>query len=431
MNYSEALSYLEEVRENGTKLSLSNIKKIIENLPFSLSKIKFIQVAGTNGKGSTSHFITSILKSEGFKVGLFTSPHLQNIRERITINKNWISEQEFADQIEKIKAFVKKLKKEKVIETIPTFFEHLLLLSLFYFFYKSTDYAVLEVGLGGRLDATTAIKPIVSIITNISLEHTKTLGKHIKDIAFEKAGISKPHVPLVCGCNKYSISTRVIKAVCENKQAYFHQVFNKHNFLTSEMEEGFYNCSYKTPKDTYNYKVYMNGLHQTRNAATAIKAIEVINDSDNTISMESIKQGIKENFVPGRIELIKGIPDIIIDGGHNVDGINALANHLKSKNYKNCTLIFGVLRDKKYRKMVELLKPYIKNIILVKPKSNRALPLTVLKSLFSDKKTYIFDDDYIKGMAFAKEINETIIITGSIYMIGEMRNILFPLGTAG
>ncbi len=426
MNYLEAQNYLKKVRENGTKLSLDNIKNIIDNLPFSLSNIKFIQVAGTNGKGSTAHFITSILKSNGYKVGLFTSPHLQNIRERITINKNWISESEFGNEIGKIKNFILELKNSNIIENYPTFFEHLLLLALFYFYYNSVDFVVLEVGLGGRLDATTAITPIVSVITNISLEHTKTLGKRISDIALEKAGIAKKGIPLVSGCSKFGIASKVIASHCITKGAVFHQVFNKDNVLLTDTHKDYFSCSYKTEKNIYSFNLYLNGIHQTKNAATAIKAIEVMNLPAEVFSNEVLARGIKDNFVPGRIELIKGSPDIIIDGGHNVEGINALVNFLKLKDYKNCTLIFGVLRDKKYRKMVESLKPYFKNIILVEPLSNRALPISKLKHLFKDKTIFLYKNDYLKGLKQARQLKMPVIITGSIYMIGEMRNLILP-----
>ncbi len=426
MNYSKAQEYLQKIRENGTKLSLENIKTIIDNLPFSLSKIKFIQVAGTNGKGSTSHFITSILKSNGYKVGLFTSPHLQNVRERITINKSWITEIEFANEITKIKDFISTLISKNIINDSPTFFEHLLLLGLFHFYYNSTDFVVLEVGLGGRLDATSAITPIVSVITNISLEHTKTLGKTISEIAFEKAGIAKKNIPLINASNKYSIASKVIESVCIDKGALYYQAFNKSNILSTKNENNYFDCSYKTESDIYNYKVYMNGIHQTRNASTAIKALEVIKPHLH-LSKKNIAKGIEENFVPGRIELIKGDPEIIIDAGHNVEGIKVLSDFLNMKKYNNNTLIFGVLRDKKFKIMISLLEPFMNNIILLEPKSNRALPIEKLELLFKDKNVSQYKDNYTDALNYAKSLKNRIIITGSIYMIGEMRNIIKPI----
>jgi dihydrofolate synthase/folylpolyglutamate synthase len=170
----------------------------------------------------------------------------------------------------------------------------------------------------------------------------------------------------------------------------------------------------------------MNGIHQTKNAATAVKTIEIMNESlHEPITDIAIMNGIRNNFVPGRIELIKGKPDIIIDGGHNTEGIRVLSEFLKLKEYKNCILIFGVLRDKKYKIMVNMLMPFIKNIILLSPKSNRALSIDKLSELFIDKKVFKYYDDYKGALSYAKTIDNTIIITGSIYMIGEMRNIIF------
>ncbi len=430
MTYAEAQKYLIKVRENGTKLSLDNIERIIRHLPFSLSKIKFIQVAGTNGKGSTSHFITSIIKSSNKKVGLFTSPHLQNIRERISVNKTLISENDFAREIGEIENFLINLKSESIIDFLPTFFEHMLLLALFYFNTNSVDFAVLEVGLGGRLDATTAIKPILAIITNISLDHTKTLGKRITDIAKEKAGIAKKGVPLICGCKKSITARKVIKNICDKVGAEFHYAFNKSHILKTEYKNNVYKCLYKTDKNTYDFEVSMNGVHQTLNAATAIKAIEIINNNLKVpISLNSIKTGIKKNFVPGRIELIKDESDIIIDAGHNTEGIKALCNFLQLKNYRDCTLIFGVLRDKNYKKMVEILKPFMGSIILVEPKSNRALAINDLQNLFKNKISFTYKNDYKKALNHAIKLKKTIIITGSIYMIGEMRNLLIRSNT--
>ena len=277
MNYTQALDYLQDVQERGAKLSLANIQNIIDNLPFDLSHIKFIQVAGTNGKGSTAHFLTSILQYAGNKVGLFTSPHLQDIRERITINKGWISKEDFALCLFQVKKIAEELLRKKAIDNMPTFFEHIFLTSLYYFKRNRVDYAVLEVGLGGRLDATSTVTPEVSVITNISFDHTKTLGKRIKDIAAEKAGIIKKHVPVVCGCSVYSTANRVIKNTSAARNAPFYNVFDAKNRLETGKKNGSHHCIYTTGSGTYTFDVHLNGCHQTKNAATAIKAIEILN----------------------------------------------------------------------------------------------------------------------------------------------------------
>lgn len=424
MNYHGVLEYLTKIQEKGAKLSLENIQKIIDHFPFDLNSISFIQIAGTNGKGSTSHFITSMLKSAGHKVGLFTSPHLQDIRERISINKEWISRDHFSHSLSRVKRIVESLYEEKVIDDIPTFFEHLLLTALDFFVHEKVDFAVLEVGLGGRLDATSTITPVISVITNISLDHTKTLGKRIQDIATEKAGIIKPGVPIVCGCSVRSIANRTIRKIADQRQSEFFNVFDRDNTLSVTDGEKYQICQYTTKSDQYTFELQLHGKHQGKNAATAIKVFEVLNRHEEVFPMDAILSGIKQNFVPGRIEHIPASPEIILDSGHNLEGIKALSDFLAQKDKKNLTLVFGVLRDKKYKKMVDMLLPFTKNVILTEPISKRALPAEKLSHLFSGKKVFI-EKSPLKALESARILKNEILITGSFYLAGVMRNIIY------
>jgi dihydrofolate synthase/folylpolyglutamate synthase len=424
MNYHGVLEYLTKIQEKGAKLSLENIQKIIDHFPFDLNSISFIQIAGTNGKGSTSHFITSMLKSAGHKVGLFTSPHLQDIRERISINKEWISRDHFSQSLSRVKRIVESLYEKKVIDDIPTFFEHLLLTALDFFVHEKVDYAVLEVGLGGRLDATSTITPVISVITNISLDHTKTLGKRIQDIATEKAGIIKPGVPIVCGCSVRSIANRTIRKIADQRQSEFFNVFDRDNTLSVADGEKYQICQYTTKSDQYTFELQLQGKHQGKNAATAIKVFEVLNRHEEIFPMDAILSGIKQNFVPGRIEHIPASPKIILDSGHNLEGIKALSDFLAQKDKKNLTLVFGVLRDKKYKKMVDMLLPFTKNVILTEPVSKRALPAEKLSHLFSGKKVFI-EKSPLKALESARILKNEILITGSFYLAGVMRNIIY------
>jgi len=432
MNYTQSLHYLKDVQERGTKLSLDNIQKIIDHLPFDLSSMKFIQVAGTNGKGSTAHFLTSIFQSAGSKVGLFTSPHLQDIRERITINKAWISKEDFSSCLFQVKQISEDLLQKGLIENMPTFFEHIFLTAIAYFFRNRTDYVVLEVGMGGRLDATSTLKPAVSVITNISYDHTKNLGKRIRDIAAEKAGIIKKKVPVICGCSVYSTANRVIKGIAQERKAPFYNVLNAKNILETQKHDGFYRCVYETETGRYEFDVHLNGRHQTTNAATAIRAVEVLNKTnpDVNINAAALCEGIAGNFVPGRIEIIKTSPQVILDGGHNVESIKALRNYLEQEQKKDLTLVFGVLRDKKYRKMISMLLPFTKNVIITEPVSKRALPAENLAKFIMENnhKNFNLNVEIKKNLddAFqaAYRLREDILITGSLYLAGEMRNII-------
>ncbi len=424
MNYSKSLSYLRKIQEQGSKLALNNIKKIIDQLPFPLKDIKFIQVAGTNGKRSTSHFIASILQSASYRVGLFTSPHLQDIRERITINKEWISESNFAKSLQAVRNISENLLRQKTIDNIPTFFEHLFLISLFHFQRKKVDFAIFEVGLGGRLDATSTIIPEVSVITNISYDHTKTLGKTIQAIAFEKAGIIKKNIPVISGCSRHSVSRKVIKNIARKRQAPFYDVINPAGFIRTQDKKMGYACHYVTESNRYEFNVLLNGKHQTINAATAIRTIEVLNRNGLGISKSSIYHGIENNFVPGRIEIINTRPEIILDGGHNVESIRALNKFLQQKNFRDLTLIFGVLKDKNYQKMIDLLKPFIQRVVITQPLSNRALPADQLVRFFKPFE-FLVKPDLKDALDSAKKFKTNILVTGSLYLVGEMRNLIF------
>jgi dihydrofolate synthase/folylpolyglutamate synthase len=424
MNYSKSLLYLEKIQEKIVKLTLSNIKKAINHLPFSIKNINFIQVAGTNGKGSTSHFITSILQAAGFRVGLFTSPHLQDIRERITINKQWITEAEFAESLTAVKGMCEDLDKKKLIDNIPTFFETLFLLAIHYFYRNKVDFAVFEVGLGGRLDATSTITPRVSVITNISYDHTKTLGKRIRDIAVEKAGIIKKNIPVICGCQRKSISRKIIREISKKRNAPFHDVLVSEKSLQIEEKPQGYRCTFVTELNRYQFEIHLNGKHQVMNAATAIRTIEILKTRGFHISSEAITEGVEKNFVPGRIEIINTFPQIILDGGHNVAGIASLVQFLDQKHIKDLTLIFGVLGDKNYRKMISLLMPYIGRVVITEPLSDRALPAEKLIKFFNQKETRVMKN-IRDALETAKTWAGNILVTGSLYLVGEMRNIIF------
>lgn len=423
MNYSQAQTYLAEVQERGAKLTIDNIQTIIDNLPYDLNKIQFIQVAGTNGKGSTSHFLTSILQAAGYTVGLFTSPHYQDIRERVTIDKEWISEDDFASSLTRVRDISESLVESGKIDNMPTFFEHIFLTAIDYFHRNGANFAVMEVGLGGRLDATSTLLPVASIITNISFDHTKTLGKRIQDIALEKAGIIKPGVPLICGCSVKSIANTVIKRECLSKQAPFFNVINSQNRLSVQEESDHYHCQYSTPLGEYSYDVTVNGRHQTQNAATAVKTMEVLNSRGLGISPHALYEGIKNNFIPGRVEMIAGDPPYILDGSHNEESVRALTEFLKQKNLKDLTLIFGVLRDKKYRRMIAHLLPHVKNIVLTEPKSKRAFSAQRLVPYFNGH-TVTIKTDYREALECARAFSNPVLITGSIYLSGEMRNLI-------
>jgi dihydrofolate synthase/folylpolyglutamate synthase len=423
MQYVEIGEYLEKLQGENSKLSLDNIGLIITNLPFTVGQVNYIQVAGTNGKGSTSHFIAAILRSAGRRVGLFTSPHLQDVRERICLNGRQISRRDFAAAISAVDDIGQDLLRRRVIVNQPTFFETVFLAALFHFSKSRADWAVLEVGLGGRLDATSTIIPEVAVITNIARDHTHILGKTLSAIAREKAGICKKDVPLVSGCPHSSIAGRVISRAARDKKAPLHEVFAPAGGLQVEKKGRSYLCHYRSDGRCYDYRVYLKGRHQAINAAVAVKTVDVLKGLGWKIPESAVKRGIKNMFIPARIELLGGRPPIILDGGHNQDGVRVLVDFLREENISAFTLIFGVLGDKHYRAMARQLAPLAANVILTAPPCARALPPEKLLPFFKGANCLV-EMDFSKALAIAKKLKRIIIICGSLYLAGAMRTVI-------
>jgi dihydrofolate synthase/folylpolyglutamate synthase len=423
MRYAVIGEYLEKLQGENSKLSLDNIGLIIANLPFAVGSVKYVQVAGTNGKGSTSHFIAAILRGTGWRVGLFTSPHLQDVRERIRFNGRMISRRDFAVAVSAVDAIGQELLRRQVILNQPTFFETVFLAALFHFSKMRADWAVLEVGLGGRLDATSTLIPEVAVITNIAKDHTHILGKTLAAIAREKAGICKENVPLVSGCKRASIAGRVISLAAQAKRAPLHEVFQGRQPLKVEKKGRGYLCQYRSGGRRYNYRVYMQGRHQTVNAAVAVKTITVLKGLGWNIPEPAINRGIKNMFIPGRLELLSRRPSIILDGGHNPDGIRVLLEFLREENIKDCTLIFGVLADKHYPAMARQLAPLAANVILTAPLGARALPPEKLLPFFKNSNCRV-EMNFFRALAIAKKFKRIIIICGSLHLAGAMRTVV-------
>jgi dihydrofolate synthase / folylpolyglutamate synthase len=423
MQYAAIGEYLEKLQGENSKLSLDNIGLFIANLPFSIGSVKYIQVAGTNGKGSTSHFIAAILRSAGWRVGLFTSPHLQDVRERICLNGRLISRRDFAAAISAVDDIGQELLRRRVIGNQPTFFETVFLAALYHFSKSRADWAVLEVGLGGRLDATSTVIPEVAVITNIAKDHTQILGKTLAAIAREKAGVAKKNVPLVSGCPHASIAGRVINQAALAEKAPLHMVFRGRQPLKVERKGRSYLCHYRSGSRLHNFRVHLNGRHQAVNAAVAVKTVDVLQGLGWNIPEPAIVRGIKNMFIPARIESLGGRPPVILDGGHNPDGIRVLVDFLREENINAFTLIFGVLGDKSYPAMARQLAPLAANVILTAPPGARALSPEKLLPFFKKANCRV-EMNFSKALAIAKKLKRIIIICGSLYLAGAMRTVV-------
>jgi dihydrofolate synthase/folylpolyglutamate synthase len=307
------------------KEDIGNIIKACDILQDPHKKFKSIHIAGTNGKGSTAHMLASILQEAGFKAGLYTSPHLKDFRERIKINGKMISKNQVID-------FVKKNKTE--FEKINmSFFEYTVAMAFDYFAESQVDIAIIETGLGGRLDSTNIISPELSVITNIGYDHTNLLGSKLEQIAKEKAGIIKKNTPVVIGRKQEKIINDIFKITAYNK---------KSKIFFSEINN--------------NISCDLKGEYQNENINTTIKAIEVLNwNIDNKNIYKGLKNVIKNTGLNGRWQIISKTPHIICDTGHNQDGIKNITRQLKKINFNNLHFIFGTVKDKNITEIIKLL----------------------------------------------------------------------------
>jgi dihydrofolate synthase/folylpolyglutamate synthase len=428
MKYEHAMKYITEVGNFGSNYGLDRTYRLLQLLGDPQKDLKVIHIAGTNGKGSTTAMITEILKGAGYKVGMYTSPFLEEFEERIQINGVNIPKEVLAELITKVKVAV-----DKVIEegyNHPTEFEIITVLMLLYFKIEEVDFAVVEVGLGGRLDSTNVVTPIISIITSISFDHMNLLGNTLAEIANEKAGIIKEDIPtLIYPQEKEAME--VIKKKCEQTNSKLYQI-NEASIELLKIEKGSspYQEIKVNGKDEYIVKLPLLGEHQMMNLAVAIKAIEILNEnSEIKISKEIISNSIKNVKWKGRLEVLKTDPLVVIDGAHNIQGISKLKTNVeKYFNYENLYLILGILADKDIETMVKTIVPIAKKVYAVTPNSNRAelaldLKKEVLKYNLNCEAFEGYEEAYLKAKADSTE-RDLILASGSLYMIGDMRKII-------
>ncbi len=421
MKYNEAISWLYSFEKFGIKLDLERIKFICEKLGNPQNTYKTVHVGGTNGKGSVCKFLGSILKSAGYTVGVYTSPHIQRFSERFIIDDKEISENEILRLIEKVKPIAEEIIKNN---NIPTFFEITTALAFDYFYDKKVDYAIIEVGLGGRFDATNIIKPLVSVITNVTLEHQDRLGKTVKEIAFEKAGIIKENIPVITAVGNNALA--VIKKKASEKNASL-TVVDKSCWEKTSGNLDFQNFIVHGKIKDYIVKTHLLGAFQGENLALSLMCIEALQMKGVFITDESIKHGVENASNPGRMEILNFEPIILIDGAHNIAGLQMLKDTIKKDFvYDKLILIIGILSDKNVKEMVEIISP-VANIIIVTKSSNiRASDPKTLKDFFKPK-IAIIKNNVLESVEYAKKIakkQDIIVITGSLFTVGEARKYL-------
>lgn len=428
MTYEEAMDYIHSIGMFGSNYGLERTYRLLEVLGNPHEKIKFIHVAGTNGKGSTTAMISKMLRGMGFKVGMYTSPYLEEFEERMQINGENIPKDRLVDLLEKVKGAVGRVIEEGYSH--PTEFEIITVMMLLYFYEEKVDYGVIEVGLGGRLDSTNVITPIVSVITSISLDHVNLLGNTLGEIAGEKAGIIKEGVPVVIYPQKKEAEEVILKTAEEKNSRVYKVSREDGKLIDIDYENITQNVEVKGRNNIYKVDFPLLGEHQILNLCVAISAIEVLCEVENIkVEKEVIEKALKDVKWIGRLETLNRKPLIVIDGAHNIDGIKSLTNNVKKYfKYNKMYLLLGILADKQVGEMIEEITPMAEKVFALTPHNERAEKNEDLKNEISRINHNVEAvDDY--ETAIRKAISEAheddlILVSGSLYMIGDMRKII-------
>jgi dihydrofolate synthase/folylpolyglutamate synthase len=424
-NYQHSLDYLYGLEKFGMIFGLTQVERILEAIGNPHRELQAIHIGGTNGKGSTAAMMASILQREGYRVGLYTSPHLIRFTERIRINGREIEKEEVAALTEWIRERI-----EAPGITSPfTFFDFTTAMAFLYFKQRMVDLVVLEVGLGGRLDSTNVVDPLLSIITNISKDHEEQLGKSILKIAEEKAGIIKKGRPLVTAATQPKV-LQLFSKVCRKEGAPYFRVGKEFRYV----QNGERNFNYEGLNRKL-WSIYLNlwGCHQMVNATTALGAMEVLEDLGYPVSNDAMIEGLREVEWPGRLEMVCSSPKVILDGAHNPAGALVLKESLEKEfQYNHLVLLVGIMKDKDFESILEFLAPLADHIILTKPNIDRAASPALLKKALgrNEKKAEVIEDlKEAIGIGLSKTADEDLLcITGSLYTVGEARAYFQPKG---
>lgn len=416
MTYEQMMQELDAIPMFGKAAGLKNLSAYLAYLDHPEDSLRVIHVAGTNGKGSVSTFIESILRNAGYSTGLFTSPHLIRINERIRLNFEPCEDQDMADAYEKVKNLIDQ--RESLSLKMLTYFEVLFLMAMVFFQKKKPDYCIMETGLGGRLDATVLTNPVLSIITSISLDHTAILGNTIEEIAYEKAGIIKAHVPVI--------------VMREQEEAY--------QVIANVAKEKGAPCYAVRPEDARNYKkngnsidfsmenrYYKNGLlcvnsiasYQRNNAMLAALAMHVL---DQGISDQEISDGIAKMHWEGRMEQV--LPGLFVDGAHNPGAIDQICRTIEEDG-QSWNLLFAVCQDKDYHSMIESLSKITwKKIVVTHFYNNRAADVYEIAQAFIKHGACSVSvcEELEKALQdLMQERKEPVLCLGSLYLVGEIK----------
>jgi dihydrofolate synthase/folylpolyglutamate synthase len=443
--YKETLDYLFGLQRFGIKLGLENITTLLELLGNPHRAFPSVHIAGSNGKGSTAAFLESILRQSGLRTGLYTSPHLVDFGERIRISGKAIPPRRIGELTEEVRAHVKEMERRGCFhpeggtpagrsgrepeQATMTFFEFTTAMMFRYFHQEKVDVAVVETGLGGRLDATNVVDPLASLITTISKEHAQYLGGTLLEIAGEKAGIIKPGRPLLTSTSQGRVAALFEKRCGELKAPF---LLWGRDFQARELEPGVIHFHGRR-HDWSNLRLGLAGSHQTRNAGLALAAAEVLIEAGFRVEEKHIRRGLAETRWPGRLELIEGRTRILLDGAHNPGATETLKKALET-GYprRRLVVILGIMADKEISAMMRDLVPPADLLFLTKAQNERAASMDLLEAESSS-----YEKPCRKFASVAEALDEAllqagkedlILVTGSLYIVGEARAHLLRRG---
>lgn len=425
-NYDEALEFIHGRTQFKKIPTLKRMQYLLEKLGNPHVNGKFIHVTGTNGKGSTTAYIRDLIKATGYSVGTFTSPFIQKFNERIAIDGNMISDDELLELVRRIEPIVNEMDRNNESEFDgPTEFEIITAMMFIYFKQKEVDYAVIEVGIGGKYDSTNVLTPILSVITNVRKDHNKILGDTLEKIASQKAGIIKNNQPTIIG-EVLAEPKKVLLEVAQKKNSKIYEMGQDFTFKTSSSlhwgeKFDFIGMGY----DIKKIEISMQGQHQIKNAALAIATfIKFAEIEKIEISETLIKEAIKKTNWQGRLELVNQEPLIVLDGAHNLAAIQEIKNVLSKKFYnREIYVIISILEDKAADEMIEALLEF-KNIHLLVTTFNAHRKVTSLKSLkekFPNVKQAKSWQEALIEVTNSMSMDDMILFTGSLYFISEVR----------
>jgi dihydrofolate synthase/folylpolyglutamate synthase len=436
MNYEASVRYLLSLGRElaaptqaaAAKFDLENITVLAERLGHPERAYPSAHIAGTNGKGSTAAFLESILRHAGFRTGLNTSPHLEKINERIRVNGEEISDEAFAETLTRLQLLIEELLAAGKLRAHPTYFECVTAMAFEYFARERVDFAVFEVGLGGRLDATNILSPQVTIITRIDFDHENFLGHSLKEIAAEKAGILKPGVPLVLA-EQLPEAREVILARAKAQGCPVIEP-SKIFRIDQESRQNGYVRARVIEKDSgkiCELAPSLPGRFQLQNALNAVAAARLVQDRGFQIPDSAITQGIANTVWPGRLEKLQSSPDVYCDGAHNPGAARELA-HFLEQNFsgRKIWLIYAALRDKAVDEVAGLLFPHAVEVIFTVPRTSRAVSAAQLAEIaghHAPRFSVIPDAERALEHALAEAAPEdAIFVTGSLYLVGQLRH---------